>query len=166
MEPTQEATEIDLIKVAIIIDCEGNIEISGKPGSQYQLKITMASTNPLLTSWCRERFSGAIYRQWYNKRPPTRADADRWRIQSYPAAELLKRCLDHFIIKKDQAEIAIKFQATYKIPGQRASYSTKLLREELRQQLLALTAPGPKRPPKEVAKPAPAPQAQGNLFAN
>jgi hypothetical protein len=166
VKPTQEPTEIDLVKAAVIIDCEGNIEINGKPGMRYQLQVGFASTNPVMTRWCAARFGGYLFDQWYEKRPPNRADADRWRIQSYPAAELLKKCLDHFIIKRDQAEIAIRFQATYKVPGQRASHSTKLLREELRQQLLALTATGPKRPPREVAKIEPIPSTQGNLFAN
>jgi len=123
MKPTQQPTEIDLVKVAMIIDCEANIEINGNPKRSYQLSVNMANTKPKLTAWCLERFGGAIYRQWYKKRPPNSADADRWRIQSYPAADLLTKCLPHFIIKRDQAEIAIRFQATYKIPGQRASHS-------------------------------------------
>lgn len=166
MKPTQQATDIDFIKVATIIDCEANIEISGKPGRQYQLLITMANTNPTLTAWCKARFGGAIYPQWYEKRPPNRADADRWRMQSYAAADLLRKCLPHFIIKRPEAEIAISFQETFKVPYQRVSESVKILREELRQQLLALTAPGPKRPPREVKKPTAQTKAQGNLFAN
>ncbi len=31
MKPTQQATDIDFIKVAVIINCEGNIAISGSP---------------------------------------------------------------------------------------------------------------------------------------
>jgi hypothetical protein len=165
MKPTQEPTEIDYIKVAVIIDCEANIEINGKPGRQYQLQITVASTNPRLTAWCRARFGGAIYPQFYKKKPPNTAATDRWRMQSYAAAELLTKCLPHFIIKRPQAEIGIRFQDTYSVPYQRASEQVKLLREELRKQLLALTAPGPKPIAQEAVKVPVKRQNQGNLFA-
>jgi hypothetical protein len=166
VKPTQEPTETDYMKVAMIIDCEGNIQISGKPGCQYQLKITVAQTNPALPRWCVERFGGYFLPQFYDKKPKNNADAYRWRIQSYPAAELLKKCLDHFIMKRNQAEIAIKFQATFKTPGQRASHSTKLLWEELKQQLLALTGTGPKGPARQPIEFPEENIGQGNLFAN
>ena len=164
MKPTQLATETDYVKVAVVIDCEGNIQITGRPGHSYQLKVTVANTNPALPRWCVERFGGYFLRQFYEKKPPNRANATRWRIQSYPAADLLTKCLPHFIIKRPQAEIAIKFQATYGKPGDHATDHDKLLREELRQQLLALTKRGPRPTVSETAKEPSKRRDQGNLF--
>ena len=165
MKPTQEPTDLDFVKVAVVIDCEGNIAINYAPkGRSHALHVTVGNTNFDLLDWCLARFGGAIYKIFYkDKRGPEYPPAKRWRIQNREAADLLTKCLPHFIIKRDQAEIAIKFQSTYKVPGERTSESDRLLREKLRHELQALTRRGPKGTAGETAKPEE--EAEGNLFA-
>jgi len=116
MEPTQEPTEMDIGKMAVIIDCEGHIAITGSPKTRYhQLQVTIGSKDFVILDWCFARFVGAVYDNSgrTDRRGPRYAPAKRWRIQNRDASDLLERCLDHFIIKRKQAEIAIHFWKLY-----------------------------------------------------
>ena len=87
-----------------------------------------------------------------DKRGPRYAPAKRWRIISRPTADLHIRCLPYLIIKLEQTEIAIRFHATYTIPGEKANESDKLLRERFKRELRALTRRGPRPIAKEPVK--------------
>jgi hypothetical protein len=165
MEPP---SEIDLAKMAAVIDCEGHIAINYTPSNRhYALHVTVGNTNFRLLEWCQERFGGAIYEIFpKKKRGPEYAHAKRWRIQNAPAAELLIKCLPHFIMKRPQAEIAIRFQRTKPIPGARSSESDRVLREEFRQQLRGLTRRGPRPTAKEITTEPSKKRDQADLFSS
>ena len=165
MESTQQPTEIDIAQMATIIDCEGNIAINRNRKLTYYLHVTVGNKDFRLLEWCQTRFGGKIYRLTYHKeQKPTRATVKRWRMHSHAAADLLKTCLPFFIIKREQAEIGIRFMGTYKIAFERVGETVKLLREELRQELLALTGTGP-RAAAPITEAQPKRKSQGNLFA-
>ncbi len=164
MKPTQQPTEIDIAQMATIIDCEGHIAISLMGPSEYSLQVTIGNKDFRLLEWCQSRFGGAIYRLTYKKEQrPALATVKRWRTHGREAGNLLQTCLPYFIIKREQAEIGLKFIATYKIAWERVGESTKLLREELRQELLAITATGPRAAAQEREAP-PKRKEQSNLF--
>jgi hypothetical protein len=152
MKPTQQPTETDFIKAAVVIDCEGNIAINYSPKSRgHAVHVTVGNTNFDLLDWCVARFGGAIYEVFpKKKRGPEFAHAKRWRIQNQEAAEFLMKCLPHFIIKKRQAEIAIKCEGTYKKRGERINEGDRLHRERLRKELLSLTKRGKKTTPEAI----------------
>jgi len=161
VNPTQPLTEIDFAKVAVVIDCEGHIAINGSPQRRtYALQVTVGNKDFALPEWCKEKFGGKIYRN-EKQRSPEYAPARRWRIQSREAADLLTKCLPHFIIKRPQAELAIKFQSTYGKPGERTNETDRIAREQLRLKLRALTKRGPRI---TTTKPTNTPE-EGNLFA-
>ncbi len=117
--PLDRVSEIDWAKLAVLIDGEGSISISKhKPGKSgrnktdfYALRTFVCNTDPRLILWCQERFGGSI-------RGKPREDRKRhrpcwqWTVVSQVAEEILQYCLPHFIIKREQAEIALAFQKT------------------------------------------------------
>lgn len=167
MRATVQPTEIDLAKMAAIIDCETHIQISLNRPRYHHLQITMANVDSRLVKWCSDRFGGAVYPQWYKKRPPKRADATRWRLNSDEAADLLKRCFAELIIKQEEARIAIDFQKTFPHTAHRVTPEMFQLRESYHLKLKALTKRGPKPNSPQTANentPSPSPR-QRSLFA-
>jgi len=162
VKPTQTPTDIDVAKMAAIIDCEGNIRIwADQKKSSHQLHLTVGNKDFALLEWCVARFGGKIYNNF--SKTPTRALVKRWVILGRPAADVLTVCLPHFITKRHQAEIALRFQATYPNARARITESDRQFRESLRDELLRLTRRGP-RPANEQA-PRMKPEIQSNLFA-
>lgn len=128
------------------------------------LQVTVGNRDFRLLEWCHARFEGFICPQYYRKKPPaTRAPMKRWRVTSWQALSALERCLPHFIIKREQAEVAIAFQKTFATRYARHTESDVLIREELRLKLRALTKKGPHVPPVQQKEEIPNPQ--GNLLA-
>ena len=133
-------THDDWVRLAAYIDGEGYIGILHTKGQRmksvrYQLKMEVANTDIRLGAWCKERFGGCLSIQKTRKNRPKERPCYHWIVNSQIAASLLRQCLPYFIIKRDQAEIAIKFQETMKrgnfiYPGvleQRAEMMGKLL---------------------------------------
>lgn len=117
--PLDQVSEIDWAKPAVLIDGEGSISISKQKvtGARrttkefYHLRTFVCNTDPRMILWCQERFGGSI-------RGKPREDRKRhrpcwqWTVVSQAAEDILARCLPHFIIKREQAEIALAFQKT------------------------------------------------------
>ncbi len=148
MQPTIKPTAVDWAKLAVIIDCEGNIHINkkGRPAN-YQLQVNVGMKDFIMLEWCLARFGGSIYKNTGRRdlRGPKYAPAKRWRIQSQEASDILARCLNEYIIKRKQAEIAIQFWNVYsKRIGSRVSETVRMKSEELRLELRALTKRGPR----------------------
>jgi hypothetical protein len=142
VQTTASQEEIDNAKMAVIIDCEGTIGISsGGVRGHYQLQVAVGNYDFRLLEWCKARFGGAIYPVFYKVVPPGRERAKRWMVTSFTAANVLQKCLPHFIMKKEQADIALEFQATFN-PQRTPTPVTEALnlkREELMRRLQSLT---------------------------
>ena len=142
MEPTENPTEMDFAKMAAIIDCEANISITtGKNHRYYALQVTLGNCEFRLLEWCQARFGGFPCGHYYHKIPPRTAPSKRWKIVGYDAAGLLESCLPHFIIKREQAQVALGFQATFGARGSRLRVTEELRqqREQLMLKLQSLT---------------------------
>lgn len=104
--------EIDWARLAAYIDGEGCITISNTKGSQAQyMKVFIANTDPRLMEWCRDNFGGTINgkkRVNREKHKPCYV----WTVCSQMAWVVLLGCMPYFIIKREQAEIALSFQRT------------------------------------------------------
>ena len=130
--------------LAAYIDGEGCIELrrTAKDKPYYCLTITVSNTNPLLALWLRDRFEGTIRKKdirGNNHRRP----AFNWCCYTRLAETILRNCLQFFVIKKNEAEIALGYRATvHKESGgdrekQGAIVTPDMIstREELRRRL-------------------------------
>lgn len=117
-----KVSKIDWARLAAFIDGEGCIDICGGGGNGRGHKPTflrtfVCNTDPRLIMWCQRTFGGTV-------RGKPRADRLRhkpcwqWAVCSNVAVSILQGCLPYFIIKREQAEIGMAYQAT-KIYGQR-----------------------------------------------
>jgi hypothetical protein len=56
MKPTQKPIEIDIAKMAVIIDCKGHIAIGvGPKHPSHQLQVPVGSEVFVLPDWCQAR---------------------------------------------------------------------------------------------------------------
>lgn len=104
-----ESSSVEWAKLAAYIDGEGYICLRAEHagGRSHTLILRIGNTDPRLTTWLRETFGGTVNRRIAHKKA-TRMFY-QWRINGRKAATLLQNCLPHFIMKRDQAEVAIAF---------------------------------------------------------
>jgi hypothetical protein len=109
--PTRE----DWIKMAVWIDAEGCIEgLHSRTGKRrclsLRVAVTVFNTDPRVFLWCHKTFGGggkSIVRKRNYGRP-----CYNWRCSGRCAKWILENCLEHFLIKREQAEIALALYAT------------------------------------------------------
>lgn len=141
-EAIVEPTEIDLAMMAAYIDGEGCITSTVASSSKWKnpslsIELSIANTDPRLVDWCQKRFGGRIYRTIHKN--PNWMDAYGWKVSCRQAREVLEACLPYFIIKREQAELAIALENTKARWGQRgAPIEVHQKRWEIRNQLSAL----------------------------
>lgn len=157
-KPDFEAiTQIDWARLAAYIDGEGHICIAQQVhkapfegrGRYGYVSVVVCNTDVRLSDWFKVTFGGhVVMRGLYG---PNTGRQQRWRemynwqISNGRAAELLQKCLPHFLIKREQAEIAIAFQATCKRSGVKGTPEPMMiLKGELAGKLRSLTKRGPR----------------------
>ena len=116
----ENITQIDWARLAAFIDGEGCIQINrqkqyskkAQPNwrPHYIVQVVVTNTDPRLVAWCKETFGGFVVPQ---SKYPKRRQAFKWCAHSKSCANILTNCLSYFIIKREQAEIAIAFRKTY-----------------------------------------------------
>lgn len=104
-----EDSSVDWAKLAAYIDGEGYICLRGETvGSRsHTMMLRIGNTDPRLTVWLQERFGGKVNRRVASKQ--AKHIFYQWRVSGKHAAALLEKCLPHFVMKRDQAEIAIAY---------------------------------------------------------
>jgi hypothetical protein len=113
-------SEIDWARLAAYIDGEGCISIhrrkqyshKAKPGwrPNYLVQVSIGNTDARLIKWLHATFGGFVGTY---PDPKNRNWCFRWTAHSGKCSDLLKQCLPYFIMKREQAEIAIEFRSTY-----------------------------------------------------
>lgn len=101
----------DLARLAAYIDGEGHISIEAvgkRKLPSYRMQITVANTDLRLMVWLKSTFGGEYRDKCLTKKGRR---AWYWYMSAGKASDLLALCLPYFIMKRDQAEIAITFQA-------------------------------------------------------
>jgi hypothetical protein len=103
-----EDSSVEWIRLAAYIDGEGHIEITSKDNGARGncLKLSVGNTDPRLCMWLQSTFGGSVRRRSVTKGWKVFWD---WRVNGRNAAAILVKCLPHFIMKSDQAEVAIAF---------------------------------------------------------
>jgi len=120
MSPVKRSpTEIDWARLAVLIDGEGYIGIAtafskkmkwARPHLYLDVRIT--NTDPRISDWCVSKFGGKVY---INKRKAGMekwSDTFHWSVSCNKAEAILRGCLPYFLIKREQAEVALAFQST------------------------------------------------------
>src|SRR6266487_1864296 len=115
-EGTIEPTEIDWARLAAYIDGEGSILITERhykssPYPGMYIRVILANTDPRLPLWAKERFGGVFVIGWRDQ-PEHHKTPYKWHVSCNQAASVLEKCLPYFLLKKEQAEVALAFQRT------------------------------------------------------
>lgn len=135
------------MKMAAFVDGEGCISIirteAGRRGSslskspQFALHLHMGNIDPRLALWCSERFGGLLYLRPLSEANENHRDMYLWMAQSKRAEAVLRGCLPHFVLKREQAEIALAYRdiAWVATGRKRVPVETTEKREVFRLQL-------------------------------
>lgn len=135
--------EFKLGQLAAFVDGEGTIGIEksrakkndSRKNDSYSLKLSVTNTAIELIDWLQEKFGGNVRKQ----RKEGRKLCYEWKIQGREAYILLKEMSFFLIIKKEQADTAIKFwyetqRGGYRGMGQKPLWKIKR-REKYYQKL-------------------------------
>jgi hypothetical protein len=131
------ATQSDWARLAAFIDGEGCINIhtsyKGSAGSVHRVRIQVANTDARLPHWVIQTFGvGHVYvNRGTGPRP-----VYFWEVAGRTAQAILRACLSHFVIKREQAEIALRFHVGS--VGKRLTVVERDARESLKQNLMQL----------------------------
>jgi hypothetical protein len=142
MKDFTQVSEIDWAKLAAYIDGEGCISIMKcNPAFNRQtwiLSVTVSNTDPRLPQWIKDRVGGQFSSQAVGTRKAT-LPIFHWNVRNKQAELVLRNCLPHFVIKREQAEIAIAFRGTTTNTGRRPMDEAVVkVREEFKAQLTSL----------------------------
>src|SRR5438132_1621274 len=131
--PTVTPTHDDWVRMAAYLDGEGYIGIvlhskrkATMLSPRYVLAMTVSNTDPRLPQWCRERFGGNIRIQKPSRARLREKICYHWKAEARIARKILEGCLEYFILKREQAEVALAFQKLVApANGNRPSGSTR-----------------------------------------
>jgi hypothetical protein len=137
--------EIDWARLAAYIDGEGMIDIHthrqwrehlGRTHETMYVRIAIGNTDPRLAQWCQRLFGGNISFNRKDHQHPKWRNILTWYVTSKTAVEIISNCLPYFLLKREQAEIALVFQETVFRVG-RSGHTTATLgrRQQLQQQM-------------------------------
>lgn len=117
-----DVSPLDWARLAAFIDGEGCIRIATVKGNKTSsrrvmyVEVTITNTDVRLVEWLGRTFGGSVVPQRKSQTRPNWSSCFAWSVASRHATALLQRLLPLFIIKREQAEIALAFQATI-LPG-------------------------------------------------
>jgi hypothetical protein len=137
----------DYAYAAGIIDGEGTIHIQKRmrpkrcKNPAYSLIVSAVNTDKPLIDWLQKKFGG---NHTAKRLPPNdrRRPYWEWRRTGKAAAQILEKILPYLKQKREKAILGLKFQMTIKEktqPYQLTSEKIVLQREQIRNQILALT---------------------------
>jgi hypothetical protein len=105
----------DWARLAAFIDGEGCISIyrnnaGTKKGRWHSLRVSITNTDPRLMVWLKRFGVGTVK----INNPSGRRRRYDWSVSGFVAMEILLRCIPNFVMKGDQALLAISFQGAHK----------------------------------------------------
>lgn len=107
-------SEMDWARLAMAIDCEGTINISKQTRKYvyYFLHIAIYTTTPSLTDWIVRVFGAKTITKRRTSSISTKLGYEA-RFSAKDKDVVLHHILPYLIIKRKQAELAIKFRKTF-----------------------------------------------------
>ena len=132
-------TELEMMRLATQIDCEGCIAIGRRtfrkdaPGwsPKHSLHITVGNTDARMAQWIQEVFGGAIHLNNRGRIKYGRKPMFVWLVSDAKAEEILRLVLPYFLIKREQADIALAFR---EVVSKRKRSSKKLTPVEIEER--------------------------------
>lgn len=115
-------TAADWARLAAYIDSEGCIAISkmvnksrygtGRMWTNYQVMVQLVNTDPRLNVWLGRFDVNASYKTRPNSSSKfsNALPLHTWIVRGWSAHYILTNCLPYFVLKLDQAELALSFQ--------------------------------------------------------
>lgn len=135
--PKPNLKDVDWARLAAYLDGEGTIRIASQKrrGRDYMwVEVSVHNADPRLIQWCLEHFGGCLQRE--SKAGPRRKHVIyRWFVTCSVAHEVLLGCLPYFVIKRNQAEIAISFRSLTVSPERK--WGVKGMPQELKDMQYA-----------------------------
>ena len=116
---TKQEYGLNLAYAGGLFDGEGIICIAkvrtnkNKGGLYFGLRIELSNTNEQVVRWIQCYFGGSVYERYADI--DTRRTLWAWHIRGQMALGFLKIIIPYLRIKKQQAELAIEFQARQKL---------------------------------------------------
>lgn len=103
------------------------------------MRLTVANTFMPVLEWCASvtGVGNIVLKKSTN---PNHKDGGTWMANSQAAASILVQIIPYLVIKKEQALLAIEFQAKLKVPADKAE---KGWQEEWRHRMQAMNKRGP-----------------------
>lgn len=135
-------SEMDYARLAAYIDGEGCISTGASRKKTWKnetiyVTLSVHNTDPRLIDWCAERWGGRVYKTVHENKKWM--DSFGWRVSCQQARLVLERCLPYFLIKREQAELAIALQKTQRRWGRAgAPREVHELRWKIRNQMSEL----------------------------
>lgn len=150
--------DVDWARLAAYIDGEGSISIHKNRAQEalgksvmHSLTVHVTNTDPRMIVWIYETFGVGLAFQ-KQKCPSIVAymgagkkwrQVHIWQVEARLAAQILEGCMPFFIIKREQAEIAIAFQKTKVLHncgrrGDRTPPNVIQMREQMAQKVREL----------------------------
>lgn len=111
-------TEADRAYLAGIIDGEGSIMAHHhKSSGAWMVIVTVANTDLRLIDWLDARWHASVCRQ----RPGTGGHKDcyAWTVTNRRVVPVLEAALPYLVLKREHAEIALRWSAECRNPGRR-----------------------------------------------
>lgn len=150
-------TEMDWARLAAFIDGEGCISLArrrdkyrNKPthsgNTHCIVSVQVTNTDPRLMQWCLDTFGGCVRNG--QKPTPNRRQHYVWYPRNNEIGATLRGCLPFFIIKREQADIALAFRSLVERKshrGQRIEQPEFEVRKEMYNRIHLLNSVGPRK---------------------
>ena len=114
----ENLTDADYAYLAGMIDGEGCIQVirgtsrHHRTGAEHRLNVSLSGTAPTFPRWLQARWQGNVHRK------PRKTASGRsvwmWSVGSIQARDFLSSVLPFLTLKREEAQLALEFQATCK----------------------------------------------------
>lgn len=110
----KDPTNLDWARLAAYIDGEGCISIveirptTKRPNTSFRLTVDISNTDPRLMQYLTLNFGGTTIADTRN--PKAKKTCFRWAVVEQKAEKILIGALPYFVIKREQAEIALAYR--------------------------------------------------------
>jgi len=141
-EKFKSVKDTDWARLAAFIDGEGCICIKAfksKVGRRHQVVVQVTNTDPSLPYWLVSTFQAGHIQQ--RNRIGKWSTVYDWMVRGKQACYIIEKCMPFFVIKVDQAKVALKFNALgyyQKKNGQRLDPEIIGQRDVLQKELSVL----------------------------
>lgn len=126
----------DLAYIAGFFDGEGCIHLNRVKRQNLYLRVVVVQTNEWIIQWLKYSFGGQVYKMLREK--DHHKQRWQWHLYGNQSLEFLKAIRPYLILKRTEAELAIKFQQNRKGTGHKITETQKVIEEAERILMVSL----------------------------